>query len=195
MAPGCLRGELLAKTVDLGVYASTGAREENEVEFSTTNLIAASADEVLRAMADSGYYEFLSTKVSAIEQPELLSETTNHGVLEVRVRYAFAGEVGGPARMFIDSDKLTWVIHSSWDLATKAATVDIIPDHYTDLVVADAEMTLVDGDQGCTETMAGSLQVKVPLIGAQAEKIIIEGLVKHLAAEAVALGAYAATLR
>ena len=146
-------------------------------------------------MADPAYYDHLATTVTAIERPELLNAQITDGIFELRVRYAFAGEISGPAKMFIDRDKLTWVIHSRWDLKAKTAMVEIIPDHYTDLVVADADMTLAEEGAECEETMMGSLQVKVPLVGAQAEKIIIDGLLAHLAAEAMALGEYAASTR
>jgi Protein of unknown function (DUF2505) len=165
------------------------------VEFSTTNRIEASVDEVLAAMADPAYYEHLATKVTAIERPELLSDETTDGVLELKVRYAFAGEIGGAARMFIDRDKLTWVIHSTWQLDQGTAVVEIVPDHYADLVVADAAMHLRPAPGGCTQSMEGTLDVKVPLVGAQAERIIVDGLLKHLEAEAAALSDFAAERR
>lgn len=165
------------------------------MEFSTTNRIEASVAEVLAAMADPAYYEHLATTVTAIERPELLSDETTDGVLELKVRYAFAGEIGGAAKMFIDRDKLTWVIHSTWHLDQGTATVDIVPDHYADLVVADATMSLNDEEEGCAQTMEGNLEVKVPLVGAQAERIIIDGLLRHLEAEAGALSAFTAERR
>jgi Protein of unknown function (DUF2505) len=164
------------------------------VEFSATNRIGATSGQVLAALADPAYYEFLATKVSAIEKPELLSDETADGILELKVRYAFAGEISGAAAMFIDRSKLTWVIHSTWELATKQARVEILPDHYQDLVVADAELRLVDEAASCLETMEGSLQVKVPLVGSQAEGIIVEGLKRHLAAEAGALSDFVAAV-
>jgi len=165
------------------------------VEFSTTNRIEASVAEVLSAMADPAYYQHLATKVTAIERPELLSDETIGGVLELKVRYAFAGEIGGAAKMFIDRDKLTWVIHSTWLLDTGTATVEIVPDHYADLVVADATMELRAEGSGCVQSMEGTLDVKVPLVGAQAERIIVDGLLKHLEAEASALSDFTAEHR
>ncbi len=165
------------------------------MEFNATNRIDASVAEVLAAMADPAYYEHLAATVTAVERPELLSDETADGILNLKVRYAFAGEIGGAAKMFIDRDKLTWVIHSVWQLDAGTATVEIIPDHYADLVVADAAMTLRPDGEGCTQTMEGSLEVKVPLVGAQAERIIVDGLLKHLEAEAAALSAFTAERR
>lgn len=151
--------------------------------------------EVLSAMADPAYYDHLATTVTAIECPELLSEATADGVLELKVRYAFAGEINGAARMFLDRDKLTWVIHSTWQLDAGTATVEIVPDHYADLVAAEATMSLLEDSEGCTQTMEGTFEVRVPLVGAQAERIIVDGLCQHLEAEASALSAYIADRR
>jgi hypothetical protein len=162
------------------------------VDFTLTQTIGAPRSEVLKALGDHGYYEFLSTKVTTIEQPELLDVTVRDGIVEMKVRYAFAGEISGPAKMLIDASKLTWVIHTRLDLSTHQATLEIIPDHYADLVVADAELRYEDHGQETLETFEGSLEVKIPLMASAAEKVIVEGLLKHLRAEADALGDFCA---
>jgi len=160
------------------------------MEFTATEVIPAPRELVLDALGTREYYEFLATKVSTIEQPELLSVETSDGHISLRVRYAFAGELSGPAKMVIDASKLTWVIETRLEKATSHAVLDIIPDHYGDLVVAEAEVDFVDRGVETAETITGSLEVKIPLLGATAERVIVDGLLRHLSAEAEALGAF-----
>ena len=120
----------------------------------------------------------------------MLSVEVLDGTVEMKVRYAFAGEINGPAKMLIDASKLTWVIHTRLDLSTHRARLEILPDHYGDLVVADAELRYEEEGAQTVETFEGSLEVKIPLMASTAEKVIVEGLLKHLQAEAEALGDY-----
>ena len=162
------------------------------MEFTATETIQAPRGAVLAALGDTGYYEHLATRVTTIEQPELLGVTVEEGVVTLSVSYAFAGEITGPAKMVIDQSKLTWVIHTTLDLATHRAVLDIVPDHYADLVVAEAEAHFDEHGETTVETVSGSLEVKIPLFGSSAERVIVDGLLRHLAAEAAALGEYVA---
>lgn len=163
------------------------------MEFTATETILAPRDAVLAALGDTGYYEHLATRVTTIEQPELLGVAVAGGIVTLSVRYAFAGEITGPAKMVIDESKLTWIIHTTLDLATHHAVLDIVPDHYADLVVAEAEAHFEAHGETTVETVSGSLEVKIPLFGSTAERVIVDGLLRHLAAEAAALGEYLAT--
>jgi len=160
------------------------------MEFTTTERIAAPRDEVLRALGDPAYYEHLATKVSSIEAPELLLAEVDDDSVRLRVRYAFAGELSGAAKLAIDASKLTWVIHTVLDLDTHRAVLDIVPDHYGDLVVCEAGASFAEEGDETLETVEGSLQVKIPFIGATAERAIIDGLLRHLASEASAIGEF-----
>jgi hypothetical protein len=51
-------------------------------------------------------------------------------------------------------------------------------------------LTLADRDGATLETVAGNLEVKVPLVGGAAEKAILGGLTRQLGLEAVALAAW-----
>ena len=165
------------------------------MDFHSTERIAAPRAEILDALVDPGYYAHLATQVSAIEAPELLSASRDEEQIELKVRYAFAGELSGPAKMAIDARKLTWVIHTRLDLASNRAVLDIVPDHYADLVVCDGEVSFVEDGEETLETIEGSLVVKIPLIGSTAERVIIDGLLKHLGDEAAALGEFCAGRR
>jgi len=155
-----------------------------------TERIAAPRDQVVAALADPAYYAYLATSVSAIEPPELLEATVGESEISLRVRYAFAGELSGAAKMAIDASKLTWIIDTTLDLKSYVATLDLIPDHYADLVSCDAGLSFeADGDE-TVETFDGTLSVKIPLFGQTAERVIVDGLLSHLATEAHAVASF-----
>jgi hypothetical protein len=162
------------------------------VDFELTETIPAPRAEVEKALADPAYYASLGHHVSNIERPELLGTTVADGVAEISVRYAFAGSISGPAKMAVDVDKLTWVIHTRLDLREHAAELEVVPDHYDGMLSCSASMKLDEAQGITTETIRGSISVHIPLIGATAEKLILDGLSDHMAAEAAALGRYCA---
>ncbi len=160
------------------------------MHFTVTETIAAARDEVVRALGDRDYYASLGDASSSVRAPELLSASTESGSLRVRVRYAFAGTITGPAAMVVDADKLTWVIETQYDPATHRGTLVVVPDHYEGMLRCHGTLVLAEEDGATVETVAGDLEVKVPLVGRAAEKAILGGLTRQLEVEAVALAAW-----
>ena len=163
------------------------------MEFTVTETIAAGRGDVVRALADPGYYASLGDASTSVRAPELLSASTETGTLLVRVRYAFAGTITGPAARIVDADKLTWVIATTFDTTSHRGRLVVEPDHYDGLLRCRGSLALdADDDGTTTETVAGRLEVRVPLVGGSAEKAIFGGFTKQLGLEASALGAWCA---
>ncbi len=163
------------------------------MRFSVTERIDASRDAIEAALADRSYYASLAVAASNLEAPDLLIATVTDGVLHTSVRYRFAGDISGPAAMALDRDKLTWVIDSSIDLSTHEGRLTVVPDHYDGLLRCWATISLVEAEGRTVETIAGELEVSIPLIGGTAEKVILAGFTQHLEREAAALAAFCAT--
>jgi hypothetical protein len=154
------------------------------VQFTVTETIDAPRDDIVRALGEPGD---ASTSVRA---PELLSASTVGGSLQIRVRYAFAGTISGPAAMVVDVDKLTWVIETDFDTTTHSGTLVVVPDHYEGMLRCRGTLSLADGGTSTVETVAGRLEVKVPLVSGAAEKAIYGGFTRQLQLEADALAAW-----
>ncbi len=166
------------------------------MDFTVTETIAATRDEVLRALADPGYYRHLGGSATAVRAPELLSVEEDSGTVRTSVRYAFDGTISGPAALVVDADKLTWVIDTTYDTATHAGTLDVVPDHYHGMLRCHGRITLEDDGAGSTtETVTGRLRVRVPLVSGAAEQAILGGLTRHLELEAAAMAEYCASRR
>ena len=160
------------------------------MEFTVTETIAAPRGDVVRALADPGYYASLATASSSVRPPELLSADAGGGTLRVRVRYAFAGTITGPAAMVVDVDKLSWVIETDFDTTSHAGTLVVVPDHYDGMLRCRGTLTLTQSGVATVETVAGRLEVKVPLVSGAAEKAIFGGFTRQLGLEAAALAAW-----
>lgn len=162
------------------------------MQFTVTETIAAVRDDVVSALGDPGYYASLGNDSTSVRAPELLSASTATGSLVVRVRYSFAGTISGPAARVVDADKLSWVIETDYDPTVHVGTLVVVPDHYKGMLRCAGTLALTERDEGTLETVAGSLQVKVPFVGGAAEKAILGGLVRQLELEAAALAAWCA---
>jgi len=160
------------------------------MEFTVTETIDAARDDVVRALADPEYYAGLGDASTSVRAPELLSDATVDGTLRVRVRYAFAGSITGPAAMVVDVDKLTWVLETTYDITAHRGTLVVVPDHYEGMLRCHGTLTLDESDGGTLETVAGRLEVRVPLVSKAAERAIYGGFTTQLAREAVALAAW-----
>jgi hypothetical protein len=162
------------------------------VQFTVTETIAAPRDEVVRALGDPGYYASLGEASSSVRAPELLSASIDGGSLRVQVRYAFAGTISGPAAMVVDVDKLTWVIETEYDASTHTGTLVVVPDHYEGMLRCRGTLALAESGSSSIETVAGTLEVKVPLVSGAAEKAIYGGFTRQLKLEAAALADWCA---
>ena len=162
------------------------------MQFTVTETIDAPRDDIVRALGEPGYYASLGDASTSVRAPELLSASTDGGSLQIRVRYAFAGTISGPAAMVVDVDKLTWVIETEYDTTTHTGTLVVVPDHYEGMLRCRG--TLDPGRRGTStvETVAGRLEVKVPLVSGAAEKAIYGGFTRQLQLEADALAAWCA---
>jgi len=166
------------------------------VQFTVTETIAATRADVLRALADPGYYAHLGGAASSVRAPELLAAADDGGTIRTSVRYAFDGTISGPAALVVDTDKLTWVIDTVYDTTAHAGTLVVVPDHYAGMLRCDGTLRLEDGGDGSTvETVSGRLRVKVPLVSGAAEQAIFAGFRRHLELEAAAMAAYCADHR
>ena len=166
------------------------------MQFTVTETIAATRDEVLAALVDPDYYAHLGAAATAVQAPELLEVAEGGGTIRTSVRYAFDGTISGPAALVVDVDKLTWVIDTAYDTRAHAGTVVVVPDHYGGMLRCNGTLTLDDAGDGTTvETVSGRLEVKVPLVSGAAERAIFGGFTRHLEVEAAAMADYCASLR
>lgn len=110
------------------------------------------------------------------------------------MRYRFRGELNAAARAVLDPAKLSWVEHSTHEVARRHVDYRFAPDHYGDRLRASGSCTTRRGPHGgAIRTVEGALRVKMPLVGRAVEAAIVSGLRKHLASETAAVERFLAS--
>ena len=121
-----------------------------------------------------------------VGSPEVVSFDADGNDVLVELRYRVAVDLPGPARAFIDPDKLTFV-ESSRIGPDGTAVFAIRPDHYDDLLQASGTTTIDGSTRPGRRTTAGSLKVdlgwKGRLFEGEAERAIAGGLKRALQAQ------------
>lgn len=160
------------------------------MDFLIEQAYAADPDDVARAYTDPDLYELIGG-VSSLGRPEVLGHKVDDGKVLLEVRYRFAGRLSAAARAALDPDKLTWVEHSTHEVARRHVDYRLEPDHYGDRFRASGRCTTRRGPHGgAVRTVEGNMRVKAPLVGKAVEKAIVSGLREHLASEVTAVERY-----
>jgi Protein of unknown function (DUF2505) len=159
------------------------------VDFLIEQTYAADPDEVARAYTQPELYDLIA-EVSSLGRPEVLDCTNEDGgkVVVLEVRYRFTGRLSTAARAILDPGKLSWVEHSTHEVARRHVDYRFVPDHYGDRFRASGKCTTRRGPHGgAVRTVEGSVRVKMPLVGRAVERAIVSGLREHLASETAAV--------
>jgi len=153
------------------------------VRFAIEQRFAADADLVARAFADPALYVAL-VGLPKLSQPEVLSHEADGDTVRLQVRYHFGGELSSAARAVIDPARLTWVEHSTHDLAARHTTFTMKPDHYADRFRCQGSYRIEEIEPGgCRRRGEGEVKVKALLVGGAVEGAIVSGLEEHLVDE------------
>lgn len=118
-------------------------------------------------------------------------ETVHHEVHDqsalLEVRYRFTADLPAAATAIISPDRLTWVERTEVDIESLVSTITIVPDHYANRLSASATATIWDpegdGGAGAVRSITGELKVRALLVGGQVERVIVDGMREHFAAE------------
>ena len=158
------------------------------MRFEVTQAFTAPAEQVIALYTSTGMYESLPD-FDKISRPEVLDHQADDERVVMKLRYSFIADLPAAALAVIDSDKLTWIETTTYDLAARTATVEFAPDHYASKMTATATVEFASVDEGSTREIFGDLRVRIMLVGGQVERTIVSGLREHLTAESEAVNA------
>ncbi len=129
-------------------------------------------------------------------RPRLLDKRDEGGLVHLRVRYAFTGEIGPPLSALVEPARLTWVEVSVIDRRTHRTEFHIVADHYPDRLKCVGTVELTSGAAGGTVRVAqGNLEVKAPFVGGKIERAVIDSLVDQAATQARVVGEWLVSRR
>ncbi|MEO7555582.1 MAG: DUF2505 family protein [Acidimicrobiales bacterium] len=153
------------------------------MHFQFEQRIGGSPDAVAAAFADPAYYASLG-ELPKLGGAEVLRHGLEGDVVTLEIRYRFTGDLSSAVRAVIDPAKLTWVEHSTHDLATLQVHYELRPDHYHDRLQCQGGYRFQADGEATLRRDEGDLKVRVALVGSRVEGAIVSGLREHLAAEA-----------
>ena len=154
------------------------------MDFSVEQTYAATPDAVARAYATAELYAELDG-LGKLGELEVLDRQVDRSVVRLAVRYRFVGNLAPAVTAVLDPRRLTWVEHSTHDLAERTVTFRLVPDHYRDRLTSEARGAVVPGRRsGSVRSITGTLKVRALLVASTVERAIVSGLREHLVAEA-----------
>jgi hypothetical protein len=161
------------------------------VRFDYAQSVAAPRHVVEAAYVDAGFYGTIAPS-SALAVLGVLDRTADDGVVTLRIRLAFTGEVAPAVRAFVDPARLTWVTVITQCTGAHRSTFEIQPDHYPGLLQCRGDYRYLEQPGGASTRVeaGGELAVKAPIVGRAAERAIAAGFRDHLADEAAALAVW-----
>lgn len=162
------------------------------MQFEVTQRYEASAEAVTAAYADPDLYPTL-VGLPKLGHIEVLDHEGSPGRVELRVRFAFTGDLPTAVTAVVDPAKLSWVQETVHDLAAGTTSFLLVPDHYPDRLTASGTFAVTPTASGCVRTVRGNLEVHVLLVGNKAAGGIVSGLREYLAAEAPVVDTYVRT--
>jgi hypothetical protein len=149
------------------------------VRFQLDQRFEAPPGPVCDAFASEELYSLLGD-LPKLGKPQVLGREQTGDVVELRIRYAFTGELSAAARAAVDPAKLTWVEESTHDLAARTVRFTLVADHYRDRFKCTGSYRFEPAGEGTIRHTDGDLKVKVLLVGRLVEEAIVSGLQEHL---------------
>jgi hypothetical protein len=160
------------------------------VKFSIEQRYVVDPDAVARAYSDPDFYA-RQEDGPKLARPEVVAHQADGDRVLLQVRYRFRGELSAAARAVLDPARLSWVEHSTHDLAAHTTTFVLRPDHYADRFSCTGSLRIDAIDGGSRRHGTGDLKVRAPLVGGTVERTLIADLQSHLAAEVAGVDAFA----
>ncbi len=153
------------------------------MDFTVSQHFTAEPDAVASAYAAPDLYERL-VGLPKLGTPEVLDRRVENDLVHLRVRFRFVGELSPAVTAVVDPRRLSWVEHSTHDLAALTARYRLVPDHYADRMSSSGSCQVEPAPAGgCARTVTGRLKVRALVVGGAVERAIVSGLREHLDAE------------
>lgn len=159
------------------------------MRFTIDQRFRASPDAVARAYADPDLYLALQG-LPKMSRPEVVSHQSSGDEVLLEIRYRFSGNLSSAARAVLDPARLTWVEHTTHDLASRTTTFRMVPDHYGDRFGCSGSYRFEADGTGTRRRCEGDIKVRALLVAGAVENAIVSGLREHLTDEVAVVDAF-----
>ena len=146
----------------------------------------------MAAYGSPAFYEGRPARDDIAVREVVRHEASRERVL-LEVRFAFTGSLSPAVRAVVDPGKMSWVTRSEILPGEARSSWVVLPDHYPDRLSASGSYRFEEGDGGsgtCVVEVEGELKVRVPLVGKQVEKVIVNDLRAYIADEVTGIAGW-----
>jgi hypothetical protein len=152
------------------------------MRFHLDQIFRAPAEDVARVYTEPAFYELLG-HLPKLGRPQVLDRQEDGDVVRLQVRYHFTGDLSPAVKRVLDPDRLSWVEHSTHDLARREVEFRLVPDHYGDKLRSSGRYRFEEQGDVTRRVAEGEVAVRVPIVGGSVERAIVSGLREHLSEE------------
>jgi hypothetical protein len=154
------------------------------MRFAAEHRFVASVDAVIAGLTDPEFHRWLQLpdlKLLDVDVRPNQSETV------LRLRYDFVGHLDPLARRLLGGRRLTWLQELRLDRTSGAGRLTFAAEAEPRRLHGRADVVIESDNGGTRRTLDGELVVEVPVVGRNAERRIVPGLLRRLDIEAAAL--------
>ncbi len=158
------------------------------MHFEREHGFAGTVERVATIMSDPAFQTRLD--LPDLARPDVVAHEVDGASHRLTLRYAYIGQLDPIAQRIVGGRKLTWVQDLRVDVSTGMGTLGFSADGVGGRADGAATVRIVaSGDMSCRRVISGEFRIKIPLVGAKAEKAIVPGLARRLDVEADAVTA------
>jgi hypothetical protein len=155
------------------------------MRFHAEHRFHGSPDAVAAVLSDPGFYAGL--QLPDLSLPTVLEHRQTGDSSVVVLRYEFVGSLDSLARRLLGKRRLAWTQEVTVDRSARTGTVTFKAEADPKRLHGDASFSLDAANAVTTRRLSGEIVVAVPIIGPQAERKIMPGLLRRLDIEAEAV--------
>jgi hypothetical protein len=154
------------------------------MRFAAEHRFVAPVDAIIAGLTDPEFHRGLQ-----LPDLKLLDADVhpNESETVLRLRYDFVGHLDPLARRLLGGRRLTWLQELRLDRTSGAGRLTFAAEADPRRLHGRADVVIAPHDGGARRTLDGELVVEVPVVGGNAERRIVPGLLRRLDIEAAAL--------
>jgi hypothetical protein len=152
------------------------------MRFEAEHRFSGSPGAVAAILADPAFY--LDLQLPDLSQPTVLDQRSNGAESVLRLRYLFVGNLDPTARRLLGRRELAWIQEITVDGQAGSGQLTFYAEAQAKRLHGSARFTLEAQGEGTIRRLTGELVVAVPIVGARAERSIVNGLRRRLDIEA-----------
>lgn len=137
-------------------------------------------------MSDPSFH--IGLELPDLSRPEVVAHDVDGASHRLTLRYRYVGQLDPVARRVVGARAITWVQDLRIDVSTGTGALGFSADGVGGRADGTATVSFAPIGSGASRrTIRGDFRIRVPLLGAKAERAIVPGLERRLDVEAAAL--------